>query len=261
MTALLDPAALFSLAGKVAVVTGSASNIGKATAILFAAAGARVVVADKDESGAQAVAEQLGPEHVAMTFDLADDASIAALFAAVEQQMGTCDVLVNNAGIYPKYSFDELTEPQWQDMQRINVWGCFVAMREAARLMRKHGRGGRIITVSSIGGLRTAVDNQHAYNASKAAIDSMTRTAALELAGEGILVNSVCPAAVAPLDIKPREPGHAPATGPLMNPGRMPTGKPAAPHEVAGPILMLASAAGGNFTGQCLVMDSGFSIS
>ncbi|MCK9544083.1 MAG: SDR family oxidoreductase [Novosphingobium sp.] len=258
---MLDPARLFSLAGKVAVVTGAASGIGKATAILFANAGATVVVADKDGNGARAVADMLGAGHAAMAFDLADDAAIVALFAEIGQRFGRCDVLVNNAGIYPKYRFDDLTEPQWQDMQRVNVWGCFVALREAARVMRESGQGGRIIIVSSIGAVRTAVEHQLAYNASKAALDSMTKSAALELAKDGILVNSVCPGGVMPLDPKPREPGHVPATGPLMNPGRMLTGRPAEPHEVAGPILMLASAAGGNFTGQCLVMDSGFSIS
>jgi NAD(P)-dependent dehydrogenase (short-subunit alcohol dehydrogenase family) len=258
---MLKPEALFSLDGKVAVVTGGSCGIGKAVAILFANAGARVVIADKDLAGARAVAEALGPGHAAIGFDLADDASILAVFAEVAEHHGTCNVLVNNAGIYPKYRFDELTQPQWQEMQRINAWGCFVVMREAARLMQRGGVGGRIINVSSIGGLRTAVQHQIAYNASKAAIDSMTKSAALELAGDGILVNSVCPGAVIPLDPTPQKPGHIAPTGPLMSPGRMLTGRPALPHEVAGPILMLASAAGGNFTGQCLVMDSGFSIS
>jgi NAD(P)-dependent dehydrogenase (short-subunit alcohol dehydrogenase family) len=261
MSGMLTPEALFSLSGKVAVVTGGSCGIGKATAILFANAGARVVIADKDLAGAQAVAADLGPDHTAIGFDLGDDASIEAAFAEVAARHGTVDVLVNNAGIYPKYRFDELTEPQWQEMQQINVWGCFVVMREAARLMKRGGKGGRIINVSSIAGIRTAVNHQTAYNASKAAIDSMTKSAALELAGDGILVNSVCPGAVIPLDPKPKEPGHITPTGPLMSPGRMLTGGPAHPHEVAGPILMLASAAGGNFTGQCLVMDSGFSIS
>jgi len=258
---LLDPVALFSLHNRVAVVTGAASGIGKAVAILFAKAGATVVVADRDVGGATEVAALLGPGHLAFGFDLADDGSIVALFAEVERRFGRCDVLVNNAGIYPKYSLEQLTEAQWQEMQRVNVWGCFVALREAARLMKKGSAGGRIVNVSSIGGVRTAVNDQIAYNASKAALDSITRSAALDLAADGILVNSVCPGAVLPLNARPKPAGHLPPTGPLMSAGRMLTGKPAAPHEVAGPILMLASAAGGNFTGQCLVMDSGFSVS
>jgi len=258
---LLDPAALFSLNDRVAVVTGAASGIGKAVAILFAKAGATVVVADCDTGGANEVAASLGPTHVALGFDLASDDSIVELFAEVERRFGRCDVLVNNAGIYPKYALEQLTEPQWQEMQRVNVWGCFVALREAARLMKKGGAGGRIVSVSSIGGVRTAVNDQIAYNASKAALDSITKSAALDLAAYGILVNSVCPGAVLPLDPKPKLVGHPPPTGPLMSAGRMITGRPAAPCEVAGPILMLASAAGGNFTGQCLVMDSGFSVS
>ncbi|MET0251694.1 MAG: SDR family oxidoreductase [Novosphingobium sp.] len=261
MSPLLDPMALFSLDGKVAVVTGAATGIGKAIAILFAAAGATVVVADKDAAGGEQVAALLGERHAAIAFDLGEDASILALFAEVERRFGRCDVLVNNAAIFPKYPLDELTEPQWQEMQRINVWGCFVALREAARLMRKASAGGRIINISSIGAVRTAVNDQIAYNASKAALDSMTKSSALDLAKDGILVNSVNPGAVSPLDPKPHPPGHITPAGPLMNPGRWLTGKPAAPHEVAGAVLMLASAAGGNFAGQCLVMDSGFSIS
>jgi NAD(P)-dependent dehydrogenase (short-subunit alcohol dehydrogenase family) len=261
MTDMLTPQALFSLNGKVVVVTGGSCGIGKATAILFANAGARVVILDKDLAGAQAVAANLGRGHAAIGFDLADDPSILAAFSQVTEHHGACDVLVNNAAIFPKYRLEELTEPQWQEMQRINVWGCFVALREAARLMKRSGKGGRIINVSSIGGIRTAVNDQIAYNASKAAIDSMTKSAAFDLAGDGILVNSLCPGAVLPLDPKPKEAEHSVPEGPLMSPGRMLTGRPAHPHEVAGAILMLAAAAGGNFTGQCLVMDSGFSIS
>lgn len=261
MTHVLDPEQLFSLAGKVAVVTGAAWGIGEATAILFAAAGASVVVADKDLEKARTVAHGLGEGHAAIGFDLADDASIEALFAETKTIMGGCDVLVNNAGIYPKYRLDELTEPQWQEMQRINTWGCFVTMREAARTMREAGKGGRIINISSVASIRTAVHHQVAYNASKAAMDSMTKSAALEFAEDDILVNAVCPGAVAPFEPKPIEAGHMAPSGPLVSPGRILTGGAAAPHEIAGPILMLASTAGGNFTGQCLVIDGGFSIS
>jgi NAD(P)-dependent dehydrogenase (short-subunit alcohol dehydrogenase family) len=261
VTLLYSPSELFSLTDKVAVVTGSASGIGKATAILFAAAGAKLILADKDLDGITALARELGPDAHAVEFDLRSDPSIEELFAVTERQFGTCDILINNAGIYPKYAFDDLTEVQWQEMQKVNVWGCFTAMRSAARLMRKSGNGGRIINVSSIGGLRTAVHNQIAYNASKAAIDSMTKSAALELAADAILVNSVCPGAVIPLEPKSKESGHVPPTGPLMDAGRILIGPAARPHEVAGPLLMLSSAAGGNITGQCIVIDGGFSVS
>jgi NAD(P)-dependent dehydrogenase (short-subunit alcohol dehydrogenase family) len=260
VTAGAYPAALFGLDGKVAVITGAASGIGKATARLFAKAGGTVVVADVDARGAKSVAEELGPPHIAITFDLKNDQSINVLFGEVEQCCGRCDVLVNNAGIYPKYAFDELTREGWDEMQRVNVWGQFVAMREAAHLMKNNG-GGRIINISSIGGVRTAVVDQIAYNASKAAIDSMTFSAALDLAEHGILVNSICPGGVAPLDPKPKPVGHKPAKGPLMDAGRMLLGRPASPDEIAGPILMLASAAGGYITGQAIVIDGGFSVS
>ena len=250
----------FGLAEKVAVITGAASGIGKATARLFAKAGATVIIADCDMDGAAEVANDLGEPHVAIRFELEDDASIISLFDKVKTEFSRCDILVNNAGIYPKYPFDGLTRTDWEKMQRINIWGQFVAMREAARIMKKAG-GGRIINVSSIGAIRTAVFDQIAYNATKAAVDSMTCSAALDLAKHDILVNSICPGAVAPLDPKIKPAGHKPAKGPLLDEGRILLGRPANPDEVAGPILMLASAAGGYITGQAIAIDGGFSVS
>ncbi|SCW90625.1 NAD(P)-dependent dehydrogenase, short-chain alcohol dehydrogenase family [Sphingobium faniae] len=252
---------LFRLDGKVALVTGAASGIGKATARLLADAGATVAIADIDADGARKVADELGEAARAYAFDLRDDQSITAMVAAVARDLGTVDILVNNAGIYPKYPLDALGQGDWQDMQQVNVWGCFVVLRECARLMREKGDGGRIINISSIGGLRTAVNDQIAYNASKAALDSMTYSAALDLAKHDILVNSICPGAVAPLDPKPHSAGHQPAKGPLVDAGRILLRRAATPDEVAAPILMLASAAGGYITGQAIVIDGGFSVS
>ena len=252
---------LFGLGGKVAVVTGAASGIGKATARLLTAAGATVVVADKNGAEADEVVAELGPPSMAVQFDLGDDTSIANMFAKVDKALGGVDILVNNAGIYPRYKLDALSQAQWQEMQQINTWGCFVALREAARLMRRGGRGGRIVNLSSIGAVRTAVNDQVAYNATKAALDSMTLSAALELAPDGILVNSILPGAVQPLDPKPKAPGHTAPTGPLLSPGRILLKRAALPDEVAGPILMLLGAAGSYITGQTLVIDGGFSVS
>ncbi|MFM0394915.1 SDR family NAD(P)-dependent oxidoreductase [Paraburkholderia phytofirmans] len=261
MSAALSFAELFSVGGKTAVVTGAASGIGKATAWLLADAGARVIVADNQIEAATVVASDIGRGAYALGFDLRDDESIARLFADTSRESGSVDILINNAGIYPRYAFDELTEAAWQEMQRVNTWGCFVAMREAARWMKHRGQGGRIINISSIGALRTAVNDQLAYNASKAALDSMTLSAALELAAHNILVNSICPGAVRPLDPKPRPAYHTSPSGPLLAEGRMLLGRPALPAEIAGPILMLASAAGGYITGQTIAIDGGFSLS
>jgi NAD(P)-dependent dehydrogenase (short-subunit alcohol dehydrogenase family) len=243
------------------LVTGGAIGIGKATAMLLADAGARVIVADIDLPGAQAVAAAIGRESVALGFDLTDDDSIAALLAAVEARCGRLDILINNAAIYPKYPFDALTQADWQQMQQVNIWGCFAVLRASAALMRKGGLGGRIVNLSSIGGVRTAVNHQLAYNASKAALDSITKSAALELAVDSILVNSIQPGAVSPLDPKPHPPGHVPPTGPLLDPGRILLGRAALPEEIAGPILMLASGAGGYITGQSIIIDGGFAVS
>ncbi|RJG00674.1 SDR family NAD(P)-dependent oxidoreductase [Noviherbaspirillum sedimenti] len=255
---------LFSLAGKVAVVTGAGAGIGKGVARLFAKAGATLVIADRDLAAAELVAAELRAKDraaIALCFDLADEASVTRLFDEVERSFHTVDILVNNAGIYPKFPLDSLTHAQWLEMQEVNVWGCFVCMREAARRMRTGGKGGRIINISSVGAARTAVHHQVAYNASKAALDSMTMSAALEYAPDGILVNSVLPGAVKPLDPRPKAYSHVSPTGPLMAPGRILLGRAADAAEVAGPILMLASAAGGYITGQTITIDGGFSIS
>lgn len=257
----LDVTALFGLQGKVAVVTGGASGIGKACAVALAAAGALVVVADRNKIGAQTTATELGGNGLAMDFDLAEEESIEAMFGRIETDLGKLDLLVNNAGIYPRYALEKVTRAQWLEMQQINIWGNFVTMRAAARLMQRGGEGGRIVNVSSIGAKRTAVNDQVAYNASKAALDSMTLSAALEWAPHAILVNSLLPGAVQPLEPKPVRSGHSAATGPLLAPGRMLLGRAAKPEEVVGPILMLLGAAGGYITGQTIVIDGGFSIS
>jgi len=252
---------LFGLEGKVAVVTGGASGIGKRVAQVLSDAGAAVVVADRDIRGAKKVADELGSNCVAMGFDLADDQSIIDLFSQVAETHDRLDILINNAGIYPKYSLDSLTEEQWQSMQKINTWGCFVALREAAKLMKRSSSNGRIVNISSVGAARTAVNNQIAYNASKAALDSITQSSALDLAEFGICVNSILPGAVRPLDLKAKPLGHSPPAGPLMGEGRILLGRPALAEEIAGPVLMLVSPAGAYITGQAIVIDGGFSIS
>ena len=261
MTGQQSITGLFTLDGQVAVITGAASGIGKATALLFADAGATVVVADKDTHGAAEVAKTAGGDALALTFDLEDEPSVSTLFDTVKERYGQLDVLVNNAGIYPRYPLDSVTRGQWEEMQRVNVWGCFAVLRAAAGVMRAAGRGGRVINVSSVGAQRTAVLDQVAYNASKAALDSITLSAALELADDGILVNSILPGMVRPLDPKPRDPAHTAPDGPLIRPGRVLVGRPASAEEIAGPILMLASAAGAYITGQLIVVDGGFSLS
>ncbi len=249
----------FDLTDRVAIITGAAAGIGKATARLFAAAGATVVVADLDPAGARAVAEEIGGFPV--PFDLADDGSIGAMVRATNGKFGRLDILVNNAGIYPRFSLNDATEANWQQLQKVNVWGCLVALREAAAVMLSHERGGRIINVSSIGGARTAINDQVLYNATKAALDAITKSTALELAPHGITVNSLLPGAVLPLDPKPRAAGHTPPSGPLVDPGRIPLGRFANADEIARPLLMLASDAGSYITGQTIIVDGGFSVS
>lgn len=252
---------LFGLRNQTAVVTGAASGIGKATARVLSAAGAKVVVADRNYKGAQAVADELGGDGFAVEFDLESDDSIRGLFCEVDSAYGRLDILINNAAIYPRYAIDRITRSEWETIQRVNVWGCFEVLRGAARLMCAAGNGGRIVNLATIGSVRTAVNDQIAYNASKAALVSITQSAALEYASANILINSILPGAVAPLDPNTSNATHTQPTGPLLSDGRILLGRAAHANEVAGPILMLVGSAGAYITGQTLIIDGGFSIS
>jgi NAD(P)-dependent dehydrogenase (short-subunit alcohol dehydrogenase family) len=132
---------LFTLTGKTAVITGAAMGIGKATARLFANAGATVIVADCKTEDAQRVADELtsrGHHAAAISFDLANESSVLRLFEKIARDYGTVDILVNNAGIYPKYTMESLGQADWARMQQINVWGCFLCMRAAAQRRSAH---------------------------------------------------------------------------------------------------------------------------
>ena len=191
------------LADKVALVTGAGSGIGRAIAIAYGAAGARVVVNVHSEAGrdeAEEVAGQAGRGARAIRADVGDEAAVTQLFAQVDERYGRLDVLVNNAGIesqpqtidaYPAATFDRIIAT--------NLRGTFLCMREASRRMLEAGRG-RIINVSSVHE-DLAFPGNSAYAASKGAVRMLMRTAALELAPHGITVVNLAPGAVAtPID-------------------------------------------------------------
>ncbi|BAI74842.1 short-chain dehydrogenase/reductase SDR (plasmid) [Azospirillum sp. B510] len=256
---------LYSLAGQTAVVTGAGSGIGASIAALFAAAGARVVIAEIDEAAGAATAERLmaeGRQAIAVTTDVADDSSIAALFDAAEEAFGRIGILVNNAGIFPKIHFLDVTKAQWEAMQAVNLRGAFVCMQEAVRRMRRHGQGGAIVNVSSVSSKQVAVFNNVAYNASKAGVNALTSTAALEFAGDGIRVNAVLPGAVMTGGArKASATASLPMAGPMTQPGRMPLGRVGTGEDIAAAALFLASPAASYVTGQFLAVDGGFQIS
>lgn len=182
-----------SLKGAVALVTGAASGMGAATARLLAAEGARIAVTDVNLAGAEAVAQECGPEALALAMDVGDGRSIADAVAAItEWSGGRLDALVNNAGIAGFAPIDDPDyEPLWDRILRVNATGEMRVVRACLPLLRKSAHP-RIVNIASTEALgATALDS--AYCAAKAAVTGLTRALAVELGREGITVNCICP--------------------------------------------------------------------
>ena len=192
----VDVTRLLDLTGKVAIVTGSASGMGRETARYFAAAGASVIVADRDEAPAQAVAVELrdsGAKALAVRVDIADEASVIGLMERTVAAFGGLDILVNNAAIQDRAKLEDITVEFWDRVQSVNLRGTFLCLREAARIMRDQGRGGAVVNVASTSAVHPVMVGLTAYAAAKAGVTALTRNAALELAAAGIRVNAVLP--------------------------------------------------------------------
>lgn len=192
-----------SLAGKVAIVTGAGRGIGAATARLFAAEGARVVLASRTvaelEATCAAIHAAVGPGRAtAMPTDLADEHAILALFAATIAGFGDLHVLVNNAAVFHKGLVEEVTADAWDALMAVNVRGAFLASREAFRRFRALGHGGSIVNVGSLGGVRSTekFEGFLAYTTSKYALAGFTECLAVEGRKHLIRVNCIAPGAV-----------------------------------------------------------------
>jgi NAD(P)-dependent dehydrogenase (short-subunit alcohol dehydrogenase family) len=245
---------LFNLGGRVALVTGAGSGIGRETALLLASAGAIVVAADLNEEGAQqtvAQIEKAAGKSIAVRVDIGDEASIVAMFEAVHARLGRLDVLVNNAGIYPKTSFVDTSAEKWDRVLRVNLRGTFLCMREA---------GGSIINISSVASLQPVIFDNGDYGASKAGVNNLTKVAALEFAADRIRVNAVLPGGVATEGAAASTKVHQ-AHGPITQPGRMPLGRIGVAADIASAVLFFASPAADYVTGQLLAVDGGFQVS
>jgi 3(or 17)beta-hydroxysteroid dehydrogenase len=236
---------------KVALVTGGASGIGRATAARLADAGFSVVATDIDPAGQQAVAAIA--DAVFVEHDVTDESSWERAIATVLDLHGRLDVLVNNAGISYVRAVTDTTLADWRALMAVNVDGVFLGTKHGVRAMRRHGEGGSIVNVSSASGLIGSPFSS-AYCASKGAVRLFTKAVALECAAEAIRVNSVHPGAVrtpiwGKVGVSPELEAAVGAASPL---GRM-----AEPEEVADAIVYLASDASRYITGSELVIDGG----
>ena len=181
------------LAGKVAIVTGGASGIGRGTVERFAAEGARVVIADVETDKGEALAAALGPDAFFRRTDVSDPEQVGALVAAAVEKFGGLHVMVNNAGVsgtmHRRFLEDDLAD--FHRIMAVNVLGVMAGTRDAARHMAAHG-GGSIINLTSIGGIQ-AGGGVMTYRASKAAVIQFTKSAAIELAHYEVRVNAIAP--------------------------------------------------------------------
>ena len=245
-------AELFSLAGSSAFITGASGELGGHFARVLHAAGARVVLAARRVEACAALAAELGEGASAVALDVGDEASIKAAFDAA----GVCDIIVNNAGTAVSKPILQQTAADWDSVMDVNLRGCFLVANEGARRLVAAQRGGSIINIASIGGLRI-LQGVAGYTASKAGLVQLTKQMAVELARYTIRVNALCPGYVAtPINAEffASEAGKAVVK-------RVPQRRLGTPADLTGPLLLLASAAGAHMTGTTLVVDGGHSVS
>lgn len=252
------------LTGSTAVITGAGSGIGRGIAERFIAAGARVVFADVDQDSAQAAVDGLGEEAsgraIAVQCDVADDSSVTAAFDQAEQAFGVVDCLVNNAGIYYLRPFLGISVAEWDRIFSVNVRGLFLCMREAIGRMISNDRTGSIINISSVNSRRALIfDNIH-YAATKAAVNGITASAALEFAEHGIRINAILPGSIVTAGTAKLR-SESVRRGPILHPERVPLGRRGEPSDIAAAALYLASAGSAYVTGQLLAVDGGFEVS
>ncbi|MDE2371434.1 MAG: SDR family oxidoreductase [Burkholderiales bacterium] len=253
--------ALFRLDGKVALVTGGGRGIGAAIARTFAQAGASVLIANRSADAGASVARALvdeGLSAAALACDIGQRSACEAAVSQAVERWGALDIVVHNAAINPWGALGAIEDDALAQTLAVNLQACFWLVQAALPALRDAGRrgGGRFLVTSSVTGPRVAMPGSAPYAASKAGVNGFIRSAALELAREGITVNGV-------------EPGYIAKQGGslLSNPERaariarhIPAGELGRPEDIAHAMLFLASAAARYVTGQTIVVDGGSTL-
>jgi NAD(P)-dependent dehydrogenase (short-subunit alcohol dehydrogenase family) len=246
---------LFSLAGKVALVTGASSGFGRHFAHVLCRAGAKVALAARRVEVLERLAQEIGSTGgtaVAVAMDVTDRASVTRAFAGAEAALGPITILLNNAGVPSGSFFARTTEEEWRAVMSVNLDGVFRVGQEAARRMAANRTGGSIINIASLLGFGV-IKGLSTYSATKAAVVSLTKSMALELARDRIRVNALAPGYFA---TEFNEAYLASEAGKRMM-ARVPMGRAGAVEELDGPLLLLASDAGRFMTGSVVTVDGG----
>ena len=249
----------FGIAGRAALVTGASAGLGRHLALTLARAGAPVALAARRLDRLEALAAEIvaaGGTARAVALDVTDPASVAAGIAAAEAALGPIEILVNNAGVAATLPFLEQGEAEWRRVLDVDLDGAWRVGRAVAAAMARHGRGGSIVNIASVAGLHP-VGRLSAYAAAKAALISLTKSMAIELARHQIRVNALAPGYIETdmnRDFLRSEAGQT-----MMR--RVPLRRWGDPADLDGPLLLLVSPAGRHMTGAVLVIDGGHSLS
>ena len=257
------------VAGKVALVTGGASGIGRGCAEVLAREGATVVITDIQDEAGQAVAAQItasGGKARYLHQDTTSEEGWVEVVADIERNDGRLDILVNNAGIaIGAPSITTMSLADWRKQQAVNVEGVFLGTKHGLLLMRKAGNGGSIINMSSVAGLKGA-PTLAGYCATKGAVRLFTKAIAMECAGakDGVRVNSVHPGIIETpiwMSIASMNPGvNTPPDLDAMSTMAVPLGVKGVPEDIANGVLWLASDESRYVTGTEMVIDGGLSV-
>ncbi|WP_322796697.1 SDR family NAD(P)-dependent oxidoreductase [Tepidiforma sp.] len=246
-----------SLEGKVAVVTGGGSGIGKAIVEAFVREGARVIVGDVDEAAIGRLIGALGHNQVdGAVVDVRDEAAVERMVAQAVRRFGRLDIAVNNAGVGGFAPIQSYALEDWERVVGISLTGTFLCIKHEAARMIAQGQGGSIINIASLNAIQPA-EGFAAYCSAKAGVAMLTKVAALELGRYGIRVNAIGPGLI-----------HTPATAPMTAvPGleaafiaEAPVGRAGEPEDVAGLAVYLAGDVSSLMTGQTLYIDGGASL-